>query len=224
MSKFVLRDVSKTYGDVSALSNINLTVTCGNVHGLMGPNGSGKTTLFHLLSGLTRPTSGHIDRPNALIGVGFQQPRFYPDLTVRENLDVFRSFLETPPSATWTDQLIDELRLTPVLHREGRNLSGGFRTKLDLALALLKRPTFLLLDEPLADVDDHSRAHIVPFLESYASPETSILVSTHNMAAFDSALDRLTVLLDGSIEYDGPADVDALTQYRQAIDDHRTNT
>ena len=215
---FVVDGVSKRYGDVTALSGVDLTVERGQVHGLVGPNGSGKTTLFHLLSGLARPSAGTIHRPDPEdVGVGFQQPRFYPDLTVTENLSVFRSFADDPPPADWTETLREALRLEPAAHRPGKDLSGGFRTKLDLALAMLRRPEFLLLDEPLADVDDHSRTRIVSFLGEYGTPDRSVVVSTHNVEDFEAILDRVTVLVDGKVEYDGPADGDALDRYRDVL-------
>lgn len=214
---FGVAGVTKRYGAVTALSDVTLSVEPGTFHGLVGPNGSGKTTLFHLLSGLARPTEGRVRRPDAPVGVGFQVPRFYPDLTVRENLSVFRSFAADPPPASWTETLLEELRLEPAAHRRGRDLSGGFRTKLDIALALVKRPQYLLLDEPLTDVDDHSRRRIVSFLAGYPTDERSVVVSTHNVSAFGEAFDRVTVLVDGTVEFDGEAADDALDQYRSTL-------
>ena len=214
---FAVEAASKRYGDVTALSAVSVTVAPGRVHGLVGPNGSGKTTLFHLLSGLARPTDGRVDRPDAAVGVGFQRPRFYPDLTVRENLSVFRSFAADPPPTDWTETLLEALRLGPAAHRKAGDLSGGFRTKLDLALAMVKRPTFLLLDEPLTDVDDYSRRRIVAFLADYPGEERSVVVSTHNVEAFADAFDRLTVLADGTVAFDGPVD-DPVARYRAALE------
>jgi len=215
---FEVRAVTKRYDDVTALSEVSVTVEPGTFHGLVGPNGSGKTTLFHLLSGLARPSDGRIDRPDATVGVGFQEPRFYPDLTVRENLRVFRSFASDPPESAWTETLLEELRLEPAAHRTAADLSGGFRTKLDLALAMIKRPTFLLLDEPLTDVDDHSRRRIVEFLATYPGEHRCVVVSTHNVEAFGRAFDRVTVLVDGTVAFDGPAQEDAIAQYRAALE------
>ena len=215
---FRVASVTKRYGSVTALSDVSLTVSPGRLHGLVGPNGSGKTTLFHVLSGLARPTDGRVVSPAASVGVGFQTPRFYPDLTVRQNLRVFRSFAADSPPADWTETLLSELRLDPAAHRLAADLSGGFRTKLDLALAMVKRPTFLLLDEPLADVDDHSRRRIVSFLAGYPGEDRCVVVSTHTLEAFADALDRVTVLVDGRVEFDGPSEDDALAQYQAALE------
>ncbi|PSP96960.1 ABC transporter ATP-binding protein [Halobacteriales archaeon QS_1_68_44] len=214
---FIVEGVTKRYDGVTALSEVSTDVDPGTFHGLVGPNGSGKTTLFHLLSGLARPTDGRVRRPSVPVGVGFQVPRFYPDLTVRENLSVFRSFAADPPPADWTETLLEELRLDPAAHRKASDLSGGFRTKLDLALAMVKRPTFLLLDEPLTDVDDHSRRRIISFLSAYPGEDRCVVVSTHNVEAFGPAFNRVTVLADGTVAFDGPADDDAIAQYRAAL-------
>jgi ABC-2 type transport system ATP-binding protein len=215
---FTVEGVTKHYDGVTALSGVSVDVEVGSFHGLVGPNGSGKTTLFHLLSGLARPTGGRVRRPPVPVGVGFQVPRFYPDLTVRENLSVFRSFAADPPPADWTETLLEELRLDPAAHRKASDLSGGFRTKLDLALAMVKRPTFLLLDEPLTDVDDHSRRRIISFLSTYPGEDRCVVVSTHNVEAFGPAFDRVTVLVDGTVAFDGPAEDDAIAQYRAALE------
>ena len=214
---FRVAGVTKRYGSVTALSDVSLTVSPGRLHGLVGPNGSGKTTLFHVLSGLARPTDGRVVSPAASVGVGFQTPRFYPDLTVRENLRVFRSFAGNPPPADWTETLLEALRLDPAAHRKAGDLSGGFRTKLDLALAMIKRPRYLLLDEPLTDVDGHSRRRIVAFLADYSGEKRSVVVSTHNVEAFADAFDRLTVLADGTVAFDGPVD-DPVARYRAALE------
>ena len=109
-------------------------------------------------------------------------------------------------------------RLDPAAHRKADDLSGGFRTKLDLALAMVKRPTFLLLDEPLTDVDDHSRRRIISFLSAYPGEDRCVVVSTHNVEAFGPAFDRVTVLVDGTVAFDGPAEDDAIAQYRAALE------
>ena len=215
---FAVEGVTKRYDGVTALSEVSADVEVGTFHGLVGPNGSGKTTLFHLLSGLARPTDGRVRRPSVPVGVGFQIPRFYPDLTVRENLSVFRSFAADPPPADWTETLLEELRLDPAAHRKASDLSGGFRTKLDLALAMVKQPTFLLLDEPLTDVDDHSRRRIISFLSTYPGEDRCVVVSTHNVEAFGPAFDRVTVLVDGTVAFDGAAEDDAIAQYRAALE------
>jgi ABC-2 type transport system ATP-binding protein len=194
-----LREVEKRYGDVTAVDGVSLAVERGDFHCLVGPNGSGKTTLLRLLLGLTRPSGGVVVDPDGVVGCGFQRPNFYPDLTVRENLDVFRGLVGA--DREWAETLLSELRLGPAKRRLGGDLSGGFARKLDLALALLKRPDYLLLDEPLGALDDVSKDRLLAFLGEYAGDAT-VLVSTHHVADFEPHLDRLTVMHEGRVVLD----------------------
>jgi len=203
---------------VVALDGVSLSVEPGEFRGLLGPNGSGKTTLFRLIAGLERPSAGRVVRPDATVGHSFQRPCFYEDLTVRENLRVFRAFDDDPPAWSWVEELLEGLRLAPASHRIAGDLSGGFSTKLDLALAMLGRPDVLLLDEPFTDVDDYSRRRIRSFLAAYNDDGRTIVVSTHNVEAFAPVLDAITVVLDGTVRYDGPPSADLTTQYRDLLE------
>lgn len=202
-----LDGVRKEYGDVVAVRDLTLSVGGGQFHCLIGPNGSGKTTVFRLLLGLARPTAGTLSIEGGTVGCGFQRPNFYPDLTVRENLSVFASLVGSP-SREWRETVVDELRLRRALDRPAHDLSGGFARKLDLALALLKRPDYLLLDEPLAALDDVSKERLLDFLSAYAGDAT-VLVSTHHVADFEPYTDRLTVMHEGGVVLDArPENVD----------------
>jgi ABC-2 type transport system ATP-binding protein len=203
-----LDGVRKTYGNVVALRDLSLSIEAGQFHCLIGPNGSGKTTLLRLVLGLTRPTEGTVSTPDGTLGVGFQQPNFYPGLTVAENLSVFASLVGATDDA-WRERLIEELRLGRALDRTAGDLSGGFARKLDLALGLLKRPDYLLLDEPLGALDDVSKARLLEFLQSYAGEGHAVVVSTHHVGEFEPFLDRVTVMHAGELVLDAdPASLD----------------
>lgn len=197
--------VVKRYDDLTALDAVDLTIETGRCHCLLGPNGSGKTTLLHLLLELTRASGGTITRSDATIGCSFQQPTFYPDLTVRENLDVFAS-MAPPPSSEWRADLVDVLELETVADRPAGALSGGWQKKLDLALAFLKRPTVAILDEPLDDLDAPSKHRLCRFLGDYPDEDHGLLIATHHVTDFDDLLDHLTVLDHGTVQYDSPVD------------------
>ncbi|WP_136688012.1 ABC transporter ATP-binding protein [Halorhabdus amylolytica] len=196
-----VEDLRREYGPITALDDVSLAVRPGQVHCLVGPNGSGKTTLFRTLLGLITPTEGHLRRPEATVGVGFQRPVYYPDLTVEENLDVFARLMDAPRDG-WRKRVVEVLGLERVGHRQAGDLSGGFRKKLDLALAVLKRPRFLLLDEPLSDLDDVTQNRLLEFLSEYAEGGNAVLVSTHRIEDFATVLDRLTILDGGRIVLD----------------------
>lgn len=187
----------KRYGTVTALEGITIDVPDGTVHAVAGPNGSGKTTLFGILAGLVTPTAGEVVVPESPVGYGFQRPNVYPTLSVRENLAVFGTLVDADPG--WRDSLTEALRLEPVLDREACALSDGYRKKLDLALGTLRRPGLLLLDEPLADLDDLTSRRLVELVDSLAESGRTVLVSTHDLETFASVLDGMTVLYDGRV-------------------------
>lgn len=195
----VLENVRKEYGDATALHGGTFRATAGEFHCLVGPNGSGKTTLAMVALGLTMPTAGRIAGPTDEIGFSFQRPRFYPDLSVSENLSVFAETHGRSLDDPWIRDLLSTLRLTRVSHTVAADLSGGFEKKLDVAIALLGQPTYLWLDEPLSDVDDVSTERLLALLEQYADHGGGVIVSTHNLSTFGQHCTKLTAFLDGHI-------------------------
>lgn len=196
-----VRDLTKRYGDVTALDGVTVEFADG-FHCLVGPNGSGKTTLLRTLLGLARPTGGevHVD---GTLGVAFQRPSFYADLTVAENLDVFGGFVGSDDA--WVREVVERVGLRDARSRRAGDLSDGYAKKLDLALALAKEPDHLLVDEPLADLDDATRAQLVDLLAGYAD-DHAVVAATHDLGAFADHCDRLTVLSAGRVRLDRPAD------------------
>lgn len=205
--------VSKSYGDVVALDGVDLELRPGEVHCLVGPNGSGKTTLLDLLLGLTRPTSGTVTVPDVPLGCSFQSPTFYPGLTVTENLGVFARVSGCPDEA-WRERLLDVFGLGQVAGQLAGTLSGGWQKKLDLALGFLKRPAYLLLDEPFSQLDDASKRRLLDFLADFCTDDRSVLVVTHHIRRFEDIVDRLTVFEDGRVRYDGAVGPDELAHDR----------
>ena len=198
-----ITDVRKEFGPVVALDGVSLSIDAGQYHCLLGPNGSGKSTLLRLVLDLARPDGGTIDKPDAVFGCSFQQPNFYPDLSVRENIDVFRSMVGADDEE-WNQTVVDELRLNDELSREASALSGGYARKLDLTLALIKQPEFLFLDEPLAALDDVSKTQLLEFLDEYTDMGNTVVVSSHYVEAFEPYLDHVTLMHDGGVLFDKP--------------------
>lgn len=198
------RGVEKRYGSVTALADVDLTVEPGEFHCVVGPNGSGKTTLFALALGLVGPTSGTVERPAGGVGGSFQRPTFYPDLTAGENLRVWGMMAGADPA--WRESLVDRLDLGRVDHRLAGDLSRGWQRRLEIALGLLKQPTYALMDEPLSGLDAPAKRHLRSYLADYVGPERSVVVATHTVDAFDPVVDRLTVLDRGRVQYHGPVD------------------
>jgi ABC-2 type transport system ATP-binding protein len=199
-----LDGVVRRYDGVTALAGVDLRIDSGDLHALVGPNGSGKSTLLSLVLGLDRPTAGTISRPEGRIGCGFQTPSVYPDLTVDENLRVFAAMGDAGDD--WLAQVRSGLELDEVRSRVAADLSGGYRRLLDVALAFVRRPAFVLLDEPLDELDDAARERVVEFVADYCADDRTVVVSTHHLDAFGPSLDRLTVLADGDVRFDERVD------------------
>lgn len=210
-----LVDVRKRYGSVVAVDDVSLTLRTGEIHALVGPNGAGKTTLLRTVLGLTPPTAGAVSVPEGVtLGCAFQRPSFYGSLTVAENLDVFGSFVDA--DASWVAALTDRLGLDVARSRMADDLSGGFSRKLDLALAAANEPTFLLLDEPLGDLDHVTQRRLRGFLADYRDAGGGVVVSTHDLGAFGDAVDRVTVVTDGRVLATAEDPSDPVGFYREA--------
>jgi len=211
MDAIELDGVEKRYGAVRALNGVSVTFDPGTIHAVIGPNGSGKTTLFRILLGLTRPSSGTVAMPDATLGCGFQQPQFYPELTVRENLRTFGSLVGADPE--WIERLAGRCGIARIGDRMAGDLSDGLAKKLDFALAFLEEPDVVVLDEPFADVDDESKPRLLAFLESYVTDGRLLLVTTHQLGLFREALDAMTVIHRGEVVFDERlADVEGLDE------------
>ena len=218
MAEIRLNDVSRRYEGITALDGVDLRITPGDLHALVGPNGSGKSTLFGLVLGLDRPTSGSVHRPEEPIGCSFQRPSVYPDLSVDENLAVFAAMGDAGDA--WVGTVRSDLGLDDVRSRVVEDLSGGYQRLLDVALAFVRRPQFVVLDEPLDELDDGARERVVTFVSDYADGDRTVLISTHHIDEFGPAIDRLTVLSDGSVAFDDSVDGrdDNLARYRELVD------
>lgn len=195
----VCEAVTKRYGAVTALDSLDLGVQAGRVHCLAGPNGSGKSTLLGVLAGLVRPDAGSVRR-DASVGVGFQRPRIYGELTVAENLSVFAGLVGADRQRR--EAAVAALGLEPVRGRRASALSDGYARKLDVALALLGDPELLLLDEPLVTLDDHTADQLRSVVAEYPGECRAVVVASHDIDRFDGVLDRLTVLDDGRVVLD----------------------
>jgi len=197
-----LDGVRREYGSVVAVDGVDLQIGGGQFHCLLGPNGSGKSTLFRLILGLTQPSAGDVSVADVVVGCGFQDPNFYPGLSARENIKVFADLVDAT-DWDWNQTVVEELRLERALDREAAALSGGFGRKLDLALAMIKKPDVLLLDEPLGALDDVSMGRLLQFLGEYAGSDgRTVLVSTHHATSFEPYVDRVTVMHQGSVAFD----------------------
>ena len=185
------RELTRRFGDVTAVDHLNLTISAGEIFGLVGPDGAGKTTTLRMLCGLLDPTegtatvAGHdvVREPQAVKDrIGYMAQRFglYLDLSVQENMNFYADLFGIigPQRAELTSQLLRMTRMEPFRTRQAARLSGGMRQKLALMCTLLHRPEILFLDEPTNGVDPVSRRDFWAILYQLLKDGITILMTT----------------------------------------------
>jgi ABC-2 type transport system ATP-binding protein len=212
MSKLIeINNVSKAYGKNKILSNVSTSFSQGEFIGLVGISGSGKTTLLKCLLGLT-PYKGKIlfhgknikqqmADFRSRIGYCCQGNSFYNELSVKENLEYFRSFYSKKgmKNINW---LIDFLDLRSSINTIARKLSGGMKRRLDLGCALVGNPEMVLLDEPFSGLDPLRRTNICSLLKKINNLGKTILISTHDLGLIQNLCSRVIVLKAGTFVED----------------------
>ena len=196
------RGVSKSFGPVRALDGVALAVGPGEILGLVGPNGAGKSPLLGVATGLFRPDSGEVVLAGgARIGFMPQEYALYPPLSAWENaMYVARSCgLRRTDARREVASALDAIGLAARAHARVKNLSGGMRRRLSLALALLGSPRGLILDEPMAGVDPESRIALTSFVARARERGTAVVYSTHHMEEVEALADRVAILHDGRL-------------------------
>lgn len=204
-----IEGLRKSYGGITALDNIDLTVESGEMFGLIGPDGAGKSTLYRILATLLSPDSGRVsmlgldvvnDYKNLRKRIGYMPERFslYPDMSVKENLNFFASLFGVNIRENYDliAPIFGQLEKFP--DRMAGKLSGGMKQKLALSCALIHRPEILLLDEPTTGVDAVSRSEFWDMLGTLREKGITILVSTSYMDEADRC-ERIAIIDKGRI-------------------------
>lgn len=190
-----------------ALDAVNLQLSRGQAVGLLGPNGSGKSTLIQLLVGLREPQSGEVIHAQEKRSIAWvpQEYAFYPELTCLENLRFFVGMIDVPrvERLQRVESAIQVSMLQDFAHRRARECSGGVRRRLNLAIALLQRPTVLLLDEPTVGVDPQSRAFLLDRICDMVQGGTAVLYATHYMEEVSAVCSHILLLDQGHVVASG---------------------
>jgi len=214
-----IRTISKSYADFKVLDNVSLNIEKGVIFGLLGPNGAGKSTLIKVLSCQSKPSSGHAyisgldvvsDKKEVLsiIGVVPQENSFYDELTINENLMFFGSLYHISPIdiKKRSHIILSMLKLEEKSNIRASNLSGGMKTRLNIACALIHRPEVLILDEPSVGLDPVSRKALWETIRAVNNEGTTILITTHYMEEADLLCDRILIMNRGKIVIEGTQD------------------
>jgi ABC-2 type transport system ATP-binding protein len=222
--------VSKVYaGGQVALDGVSLTVEPGQIAGLLGPNGAGKTTLVSIVAGLRRPDAGTVSvcgvdalkSPRVArrrLGVAPQELGVCPILRPRENLRLFAELagFSRAETSRQIGDLSDALDLGEFLDRPVRFLSGGQQRRVHTALAMIRRPALLLLDEPTAGVDVHTRGDLLELVRELADEGVAVCYSTHYLQEAE-ALDAAVTILDGGRVIAGGTVAELVARYAEPL-------
>ena len=232
MSLIEVKGLKKSYGDVHAVRGVDLEIAQGEIFSLLGPNGAGKTTTVEILEGFrTRDagtvsvlgfdpqTRGHASREwRNRIGIVLQNSSDAGDLTVLETINHFSGYYSNPRKV---EEVIHSVGLTEKADALIRNLSGGQRRRLDVALGIIGNPELLFLDEPTTGFDPEARRAFWALIQQLRTDGTSILLTTHYLDEAEALADRVAVINKGVIievstpsELGGRATSQATVQWR----------
>ncbi|GIW47066.1 MAG: ABC transporter ATP-binding protein [Deltaproteobacteria bacterium] len=210
----VAEDVEKFFGSVKVLNRISLKIRKGEFYTILGPNGAGKTTLIKLLATLSRATSGRVvvanhdvmkepDKVRAKIGFVSHDPYLYGDLSALENIEFFATLYGVPKARDRAVEVISQVGLQNRMYDLVRTFSRGMQQRLAVARAIVHDPLILLLDEPYTGLDQHGIRVLGDMLRWLKSQGRTIVLTTHNLAEVFDVSDRVSILSNGKIVYEG---------------------
>ncbi len=212
MNSFAIQinQLSKNFGSLQALQDINLTVEQGEFFALLGPNGAGKTTLISILAGLTRASSGEArimghcvvkdyKAARRQLGMVPQELAYDPFFTVRESLRLQSGYFGLRRNDDWIDEIITRLGLLDKANANMRALSGGMKRRVLVAQALVHKPPVIILDEPTAGVDVELRQSLWEFIRQLNKAGHTIVLTTHYLEEAETLCERVAMLKQGRI-------------------------
>ncbi|MBB4675917.1 ABC transporter ATP-binding protein [Crossiella cryophila] len=220
--RIVVGNLTKQFGNITAVQDLSFIVEPGTVTGFLGPNGSGKTTTLRMVLGLVRPSGGQstingvpyerLGTPGRVVGSVLEAQSFHPGRSARNHLKIYAAALMVPDERV--DQVLQLVGLAAAADRRAGSFSLGMRQRLALATALLGDPQVLVLDEPANGLDPEGIAWLRTFLQSFARSGRTVLVSSHLLAEVEQTVDHVVIISRGRTVYNGG--LDTLRQSQQS--------
>lgn len=214
MQDYILQThrLSKKFKGHAVVDSISLNVRRGSVYGLLGPNGAGKTTLLKMIAGLLNPSEGKIvfdgtewsRKSLERIGVLIESPALYGNLTARENLKVHTTMLGLPDKRI--DEVLEVVDLTHTGKKRASQFSLGMKQRLGIAIALLKKPNLLILDEPTNGLDPLGIQDLRHLIRSFPEQGITVLLSSHALGEVEQIVDDIGIISNGCLKYQGSLD------------------
>jgi ABC-2 type transport system ATP-binding protein len=211
MSTIELKNLYKTFKNVTAVNKISLSVGEGELFSLLGINGAGKTTVIRILSCLTKPTSGDAfvcghsvvdeqDKVKSVIAVSPQETAVAPNLTVAQNLRFMAEIYgaDIAQSRKTAQDIIEKMKLGEVVSKRAKTLSGGWQRRLSIAMALIASPKVLFLDEPTLGLDVIARRELWELIKTLKG-NTTIILTTHYLEEAEAVSDRVGIMANGRL-------------------------
>lgn len=213
-----VRGLVKKYSAKAVVNDLSFKVRRGEIVGLLGPNGAGKTTAFYMTVGLIRPDQGRVifcgqdvtllpTHKRARMGMGYlaQEPSIFRNLTVEENINCI---LECLPLSKLQrkeklEELLGELHIEHLAKKKAGTLSGGERRRVEITRALVTEPSFLMLDEPFANIDPISIQDLAHLIRLLAKKQISVLITDHNAREIFAVVDKSYLIQEGKVAFEG---------------------
>ena len=208
-----IKNLKKTFGDLTAVDGISITVEPGEIHGILGPNGAGKSTTIGCITGLLPYDSGSVTYENSQsigkwkrnIGYIPQDLAIYPDLSAEENVRFFCSLYGFKGSELKkkTEEALDFVGLLEVKRKKASEFSGGMKRRLNMACGIVHSPKLIIMDEPTVGIDPQSRNRILENVKALNEKGATIIYTTHYMPEVEEICSKITVIDHGKVIVSG---------------------
>jgi len=211
-----VHDVTKNFGSMTVLDNVNFSVKGGEFLTIVGPNGAGKTTLIKIMATLVNATGGTVEiggfnvkkspeKVRGIIGVISHNTYLYNELTAGENLKFFGKMYAIPDSDKRVDEVLGETGLSDRKHDRVGTFSRGMKQRLSIARAILHNPLVLLLDEPYTGLDQQASASLESVLDSLTGSGITTIMISHDLKRGLALADQVMIMASGTVTYHAPA-------------------